>query len=135
MRVACRIALALLGGLMAYSAAEHWVGSDDLRAHYAASPLGSGGLVGVAVAQTLAAVGLLWPRTQPLAGCVLAVVMFVAASTHIRAAGADAGVWLPVAIGVWALVPSVVLIVRNRRGATPARQIVTDENPPSTTMF
>lgn len=115
MRVACRIALALLGCLMAWSAVEHWIGSDELRAHYTASVLGPGGLTAVAIAQSVAAGGLLWPRTQPVAGGTLAVVMLVAVGTHVRAGGIVPGVWLPAAVGAWALLPAVVLARRTKR--------------------
>lgn len=100
---------------MVLSAAEHWIGSDALRRHYAASVLGPAGLLEVAVAQSVAAVGLLWPRFQSSAGLMLVVVMLAAASSHVRSAGIDARIWQPLAIAVWALIPSVVLIIRPGR--------------------
>ncbi len=115
MRLACRLALALLGGWMAWSAGVHWLGSDELRRHYAESVLGARGLPLVAAAQSVAAVGLLWPRSQAIAAFILAGVMLVAAATHLRAGSIDPRIWQPVTIAAWAAVPAALLLRDARR--------------------
>ncbi len=117
-RLAGRIVLTLLGCLMAVSAFQHWIGSDDLRTHYANSVLGAGGLFAIAVAQTVAALGLLWPRTQRWAGFGLAAVMAVAALTHMLPSGSGNAL-LPLVIGAAAvagaaLVPSLTATTTDR---------------------
>lgn len=103
---------------MAWSAIEHWAGSEELRSHYAESILGERGITAVAAAQTVAALGLLWIPTQRMAGWVLAIIMLVATTTHIRDLRLDPSGWVPIGIGLWALIPTIGLTGRwRRRGA------------------
>jgi hypothetical protein len=108
----CRLVLAALGGVMALSAVEHWIGSSTLREHYARSVLGANGVVAVAAAQLVAALGLLWPPTQRTAAVILAAVMAFAALTHVLPGGDGATPWLPLVAGITATIAALGLSSR-----------------------
>lgn len=112
-----RFVLAALGLVMAWSAAEHWSASPELRVHYAGSVLGPRGVWAVAAAQSLAAFGLLWPRFQPVAGLSLGTVMLIAAATHVHAGGVEPAAWSPLGVAAWAIAPALALLILSRRGA------------------
>jgi hypothetical protein len=104
----------MLGCVLAYSAVEHWQASGDLRQHYAETALGSGGQTVIAVVQTLAAIGLLWPRFQLATAFIVTIVMLIASAMHIGSEGIKATIWQPACIGAWALVPAIILRVTQK---------------------
>ncbi len=106
---AARFVLICLGCFMAVSALEHWTASSELSDHYDKSVLGARGLTFVAIAQSLAAVGLLWRRTQRAAAFALATVMAGAALTHLVPGGNGAAALVPSLICATALAGALCL--------------------------
>ena len=104
-----RLVLMLLGVVMGVSAAEHWLADDDLRQHYEKVGFGAAGAPLVAALQTIAAVGLLWPRSQVTTAFVLAMFMLAALASHfIRGVSADT--FVPCGILIWSVIPAGCLL-------------------------
>ncbi len=111
------VMLGALGLYIGWSALQHWLGSPEMLQHYEATPLGARGQVWVAVAQTFAAVCLLWPRLQVLAGLILGTVLFAASIRQLVVAGLTSLFWQPFLLGAGAVTVALLLLRAKRRAA------------------
>jgi hypothetical protein len=116
MRTAPRIALALLGVMIGWSAIQHWTGGPELVLHYREVGLGEAGRFAIAALQSVAGLGLLIRRTQGVSALVFASVM-VAIATRNAVSGAPIKMVQPALLALWAALPAGALLVLQRRRA------------------
>ena len=109
MIVILRVALGVLGLFIGWSAFQHWIGSPEMRQHYEASPLAARGQFLVAAAQTIAAVFLLWPRFQALAGFILGTILVAIAVSQVAVNGVRPPFWQPFILGMCAIALAALL--------------------------
>ena len=107
--------LGLIGLIIGYSALQHWFGGAPLREHYQSIPLGAGGQFIVAAAQSTAAVFLLWPKFQVLAGFILGSILLVISARSVVINGLQAAFWMPFILAVLAIFAAALLRHYKRR--------------------
>ena len=112
-----RVMLGLLGLFIGWSAVQHWIGSADLNQHYEATHLGESGRYVIALAQSTAAIFLLWPRFQASAGLILGTVLFAISLRQVGTAGVQPAFWEPFLVAVFAIASSVLLLQVKRVNA------------------
>lgn len=121
MRTTFRIALALLGVVVGWSAIQHWVGEPELVRHYQEVGLGETGRFAIASLQTAAGLGLLVPVTQSGTAVIFASIM-IAIATRNAMSAVPLKALLPALLALWAVLPAVALLVLPRHRARSEAQ-------------
>lgn len=100
------LALVALGGVLFVSAVQHALAPPELRAHYVAVGFGERGTYLVGLAQGVAAIFLIFPKTRHMASIAFASVMLLALISQL-ARGFSWAALQPLGLLLWAALPTL----------------------------